>query len=266
MEPLTCQGLSVAPNSNDPAWECPDLLNPNLRFLLLQIRNDDDPMRSQEVGCFTRTLGCAETQITPHNSLAKQPSAAMLARHDVVLMGGSGDYSATSLEAWIEPILRTLRGLAELSKPTFASCWGFQAMARALGGEVIHDVNHAELGTNPVRLTDAGRRDPVFGPLVGEFLGQMGHEDCVVSLPEGATLLASTDRMPNQAYVLQGKPIYCTQFHPELDRRALLERLEAYPRYVQKLSGLTLDEFQTRCHDTPEAAKLLPRFVRHVLD
>ncbi len=31
----------------------------NARFLLLQIRNAKDPMREQEIGCFSRALGRA---------------------------------------------------------------------------------------------------------------------------------------------------------------------------------------------------------------
>ena len=35
------------------------------------------------------------------------------------------------------------------------------------------------------------------------------------------------------------RPIYCTQFHPELNRSSLLERLQAYPKYVRTITGVT---------------------------
>jgi len=235
-----------------------------LRYLLLQIRNSDDPIRTQEVGCFARALRCDRSQIEPLNLLHAAPSRRDLDRVDMVLIGGSGHYSATSDGEWIHRALDGLRLLYDTAKPTFASCWGFQAMARALGGKVIHDIQHAELGTHLLRLTDAGRQDPVFGSLDDVFSGQMGHEDRVVELPTGATRMASTDLVENQAYRLDGKPIYCTQFHPELDRRTILQRVRAYPEYVRRIEGIALEQFDNRCHDTPETEALLLRLVRHV--
>jgi GMP synthase (glutamine-hydrolysing) len=223
-------------------------------------------MRPQEVGCFARALQVEREQITPVDLLSLRPSPNELAQHDMVLLGGSGDYSATSTGAWIAPILDCLSELESTAKPTFASCWGFQAMARALGGEVIHDKSRAELGTQPVRLTGAGRADPVFGPLGEQFPAQMGHEDCVVQLPQGAVCLASTNRVENQAYTFPGRPIYCTQFHPELDRRRLIERLQTYPGYIERIAGMPLAEFEQHCHETPETGTLLRRFVEFVFE
>ena len=111
---------------------------------------------------------------------------------------------------------------------------------------------------------DAGRQDAVSRSLGGTFLGQMGHQDIVDRLPPDAILLASTDRVENQAFCFADKPIYCTQFHPELDRRSLLERVRAYPRYIQRIAGITLEEFTELSRDTPESENLLLRFITHV--
>ena len=150
------------------------------------------------------------------------PTRRQLAGVDMVLLGGSGDYSAASSGDWLERALDGLRLLYQVAKPTFASCWGFQAMARALGGRVIHDASRAELGTLDLHLTPAGLQDPVFAPLGTTFRGQAGHEDLVAELPPAATLLASSDLVTNQAYCFADRPIYCTQFHPELGRDDLL--------------------------------------------
>jgi GMP synthase (glutamine-hydrolysing) len=189
-----------------------------------------------------------------------------------MLLGGSGHYSVaeeTSLaeppDDWLQQALDVLRDLHARRRPTFASCWGFQAMARALGGRVIHDAERAEIGTHHLYLTLTGYDDPVFGPLGEAFLGQMGHEDHVLELPPGATLLASSYKITNQAYRLDGAPFYCTQFHPELNRAGLLRRLDAYPEYVRHLTGMSSDEFAATIRDSPDTEALLPRFVRHVL-
>ena len=123
----------------------------------------------------------------------------------------------------------------------------------------------AELGTHKIRLTKAGQSDPVFGRLPVTFTGHMGHEDRVTTLPAGAKLLASTDRVENQAFCFEGKPIYCTQFHPELDKQSLVERLRAYPRYVEQISGLSVETFADQCKETPDASQLISRFATHVL-
>lgn len=235
-----------------------------LRFLLLQVRNADDPMREQEIDCFARALHVRPDQIAAFDLLAAAPQRSELDRADMVLLGGSGHYSAASEGAWLERAMEGLREVHRLEKPTFASCWGFQAMARALGGRVVHDPDRAEVGTHTLHLTAAGRRDPLFAPLGSDFRGQMGHEDRVDELPPGATLLASSSRVKNQAYRMEGLPIYCTQFHPELSRADLLARVRTYPEYVRRVTDLSLDQFAEYCVETPEAEALLLRFVEQV--
>jgi GMP synthase (glutamine-hydrolysing) len=235
-----------------------------LSFLLLQVRNADDPMGEQEVLSFARALGCPADRIAVTDLLSTAPTAATLGRADMVLLGGSGDYSAAGEGAWLDRALDALRAIHDSGKPAFASCWGFQAFARALGGRVIHDPRRAELGAIDMFLTDAGAADPVFGPLGGKFRALAGHEDVVVALPPGAVLLASSGRVENQAYRIAGRPIYCTQFHPELTREDFLGRVDTYPRYVEKIAGVPIDEFRATCEETPETNLLLPRFVRHV--
>jgi GMP synthase (glutamine-hydrolysing) len=179
----------------------------------------------------------------------------------VVLLGGSGDYSVAQGGDWLPPALEAMRELYNLGKPTFASCWGFQAMARAIGGEVITDMQRAELGSVEVWLTEAGRDDPLFRPLGDRFLAPMGHQDCVVRLPPQAIRLASSAKIENQAFRIRGKPIYCTQFHPELNREAFLERVYAYPQYVEAISGDSMDAFIEKCQETDATNQLLSRFI-----
>ena len=223
-------------------------------------------MRLQEVGCFARTLGCPQDRIHVYDLLSGAPTADELAEFDIVLLGGSGEYSVAEGGPWLPAALDAMRELYDIGKPTFASCWGFQAMSRALGGEVVTDPSRAELGTVKVRATEAGRSDPLFANLGDEFPAQMGHQDIVQRLPDDAILLASTDRVTNQAFSFSDKPIYCTQFHPELDRAGLIQRVEAYPQYVENIVGTTLEDFvRGHCFETPETGQLLKRFAESVM-
>jgi GMP synthase (glutamine-hydrolysing) len=240
-----------------------------LRYLLLQTRNQGDPMAAQEVRCFAGALECDVPSIDVFDLLTGAPSREMLTRADMLLLGGSGHYSAASEPGrpWppgLDRALDCLREIYALAKPTFASCWGFQAMSRALGGECIHDLPNAELGTIDLSLTEAGRADPIFGGLPPIFNAHAGHEDRVTRLPPDAVLLASSHRLREQAFRFEGKPIYCTQFHPELIRAAILERVVAYPDYVERIARTSYDEFIQSVRETPEANTLLRRFVEVV--
>jgi GMP synthase (glutamine-hydrolysing) len=240
-------------------------MSQSVRFLLLQARDADDPMRAQEVRCFARALKCRPAQIATYDLLSGVPTRAQLDQADIVLLGGSGDYSVAEGGPWLPRALAAMQELYDWSKPTFASCWGFQALAKALGGEVVTDLSRAELGTHTVHLTPAGERDPLFAPLGKTFRAHMGHQDIVEQLPPNAVRLGSTAAVENQAFTFPGKPIYCTQFHPELNRAAVCQRVQAYPQYIERIAHTSLPAFLASCEDTPQAEALLPRFVEHVL-
>lgn len=234
---------------------------PDLRYLLIQIRDPSDPIRMQEIACFAHAIGCEKEAIQILDLLNERVTEEALRDFDAVLIGGSGDYSAAGESDWLKQSLEDLCLLREIKKPTFASCWGFQALARALGGRCINDPQHAELGTINLKLTSEGKQDPLFGELSEDFIAQAGHEDHVVELPPGATLLASSEMVKNQAFTFEDAPIYCTQFHPELDRKSLVDRIAAYPQYVERIAGTTVEKFSQHCRDTPETRNLLKRFA-----
>jgi GMP synthase (glutamine-hydrolysing) len=244
---------------------------PNLRHLLLQTRKSGDPMAAQEVRCFARALDCQASSIEVFDLLSASPSTEKLIAADMLLLGGSGHFSvasetgdSTSHSPGLDRTLDCMREIHRLAKPTFASCWGFQAMSRAMGGECINDLPNAEVGTIEVQLTAAGRADPIFGILPPKFAAQAGHEDHVVRLPPDVELLASSSRVPEQAFRFVGRPIYCTQFHPELDCNAMLERVVAYPEYVARIARIPFDEFVHSVREAPESNGLLRQFIKTV--
>ena len=74
----------------------------SLHYLLLQVRNTDDPMREHEVLCFARALHCAPEQIRVYDLLESCPTPAELEAVDIVLLGGSGDYSVAEGGHWLK--------------------------------------------------------------------------------------------------------------------------------------------------------------------
>ena len=222
-------------------------------------------MAAQEVLCFARSLPCTSSNIEVFDLLSGAPSTLALKRTDVVLIGGSGEHSVVRGGPWLSRALDTMTELYAKSRPTFASCWGFQAMAQALGGTVVTDRDRAEVGTAWVELTHDGEADPVFGPLGKRFRVPIGHEDVVTEIPKNARLLASSDLVENQAFVFLDKPIYATQFHPELNRADLVARLTKYTEYLPLTGHKSIKEFEDNTPETPESESILPRFLREVL-
>ena len=235
----------------------------SLRYLLLQIRKPEDPMRAGEVDAFAWALGCSLNRIKSVDLILEPPSTSQIQLADIVLIGGAGDFSVPQGGTWLDGALDAMRELHALAKPTFASCWGFQAMAAALGGEVITDDSFAEIGTIAIDVTEPGSRDPLFKHLESPFFAHVGHHDTVVRRPPGTTGLARTNLVENHAFRFDGLPIYCTQFHSELRVSVMKKRLKSYPTYVERIAGMTLDKFVASLRETPEANSLIRRFAEH---
>jgi GMP synthase (glutamine-hydrolysing) len=235
-----------------------------VRLLLLQVRDADDPMRAQEVECFRRRLAGIPCQIQPHSLLFDPPlTAAGLRPFEAVMVGGAGSYSCVdNRQPWFRLACRSLLVVLEARVPLFASCFGVQALAVALGGRVAR-APAAELGTYPVHLTEEGRADPLLGTLPDPFQAHLGHADRVEELPSGAVRLAFTELCPVQAFRLEGALVYATQFHPELTCAENLERLQAYRhRY-----GLDDEQYRltaARFRESGDCQGLLARFMQLV--
>ena len=203
---------------------------PDIKVLLIQAREEQD-MREQEHTCFVERTRLAPSQILTYNlpvdAINNRPEKGF----DAVFIGGAGAFSAWEDYDWMPHGLDTVRRICDSGIPVFGSCWGHQMIARALGGSVVHDPLRAEMGCLPVHLTEAGAKDPLLGTFPRSFLANMGHHDRVVALPEGAVELARSESQPNEAFRIQDRPIYGTQFHSELDAARERERLLRYQRF-----------------------------------
>jgi GMP synthase (glutamine-hydrolysing) len=189
-------------------------------------------MERQEQQCFVERCRVPLDQFVTLNCPYDDLTQAPLDDVHALMIGGAGEYSAWDDYPWMDDLLDLVRDAARRKLPTFGSCWGHQIIARALGGEVIHDSDRAELGCLEVELTAAGREDPLFQRFPPRFKANMGHHDRVATLPPGAVELARNDQ-PHQAFRLADAPVYGTQFHSELDATREEERLIAYREFYR---------------------------------
>ncbi|MGE0490006.1 MAG: type 1 glutamine amidotransferase [Vulcanimicrobiota bacterium] len=237
-----------------------------MKVLLFQIRDEGDPMRAHEELCFERKLAQAPPFELGVFCLLSDPYPPPLDDYDVFMVGGSGSYGCVNnVRPWFGRTVELFRQLVEQKRPLFCSCFGHQALAAALGGEVVTDRQRSELGTFEIALTEQGQKDPLFGQLPPTFTAQLGHNDHVQRLPRGAVLLASSERSPIQAYRLDGLPVYATQFHPEMDHLENTERAGGYLHVYDDVQK-TPERIAQAFRESPEAIKLIPRFVQLVRD
>ena len=220
-------------------------------------------MEAQEQSCFLERARLRPDQLHVVNvARGDEPTPDLLDEVDALLLGGAGKYSATQTYPWTEPLHDFVRRAVDRRLPTLGSCWGHQVIARALGGEVVHDPDHSELGCGWVELTDASGQDPLFSRFPSRFRANMGHHDRVVTLPPGTTELAHNDQ-PNQAYRMDDRPLYGTQFHSELDAERERERILVYREYYRSAlpDEETVQRVLNNLADTTEVDNLLYDFL-----
>lgn len=235
------------------------------RVLLLQSRYPEDTMILHERHCINEHLG-AEIHLHAHNAITTPFPIEGLSEFDGLVFGGSGDCSVIDPQnqAWVTPLLRIVEQTLQTSLPAFGLCFGHQLLAKTLGAPVETRPDQAESGTISINLTKAGREDPLFGPLSSPFRAHTGHSDSVMEVPTGVTLLASGEHHKAQAFRVEGRPFFSTQFHPDLTGAQAQERYRAYQAQLPSPNLNPNEEHFTQGAD--EATGLLYRFGRHLLE
>lgn len=142
------------------------------------------------------------SEIVPHSfsveqMLAKNPAA-------IILSGGPSSVYEQGAPK-VDP------ELFNAGVPVLGICYGFQAMAQALGGTVAQ-TGVSEYGRTEVDVCQAG---VLLADGQGEQNTWMSHGDAVHSAPEGFTVLATSSGSPVAAFENQERKLYGVQWHPE---------------------------------------------------
>ena len=101
--------------------------------------------------------------------------------------------------------------IVELGIPIFGICYGFQAMANALGGEVAK-TGKSEFGRTPFM----SKPSKLFASVAKEFNVWMSHGDSVKILPPGFSNIGSTKETEISAFENESGLLAGVQFHPEV--------------------------------------------------
>lgn len=184
-----------------------------------------------------------------------------------VLLGGgpfnSSDEDKSELQLRVEAdIARVVTDAVERDVPLLGLCYGIGALTSTLGGVV--DRTYGEpVGVVDVALTDEGRQDPLFDGIPTVMRAFVGHKEACRELPPGATLVATGEACPVQAFRV-GPRAYATQFHPDLDPRGMAERILIYREagYFAPEETEELSSFALGADITDEVHAILANFVK----
>ena len=143
------------------------------------------------------------SEIVPHD----MPVAEIAARDPIgiVLSGGPASIYEPGAPS-VDP------ELFALGVPVLGICYGMQAMAAALGGEV-GNTGLGEFGKTPVSLAEGSL---LFGDIAAEQSCWMSHRDSVVRTPPGFTVTAVTQTTTIAAMEDRERGFFAVQFHPEV--------------------------------------------------
>jgi GMP synthase-like glutamine amidotransferase len=157
-----------------------------------------------------------------------------------VILGGLGEggyedyesHKVDNLNYMLDKINPVIQHIQSQSVPTLGICFGHQVLADLLGGSIVTDSNMAESGIAKIMLTETGKEDPLLTSLPDEFYGIVSHKSSVLTLPQGAEILAYSERCPIQGFKYKSN-IYGFQLHPELNVKEHSERMQLYPEYAK---------------------------------
>ncbi|MEV4201408.1 glutamine-hydrolyzing GMP synthase [Micromonospora globbae] len=164
------------------------------------------------------------SEIVPHT----MPVAEMLAKDPaaIILSGGPASVYAPGAP-------QVDAGMFTAGVPVFGICYGFQAMAQALGGTVAHTGNR-EYGGTPLRTRpDAG---VLLRDLPDDLPVWMSHGDCVTEAPAGFTVTAESAGAPVAAFEDLAGRRAGVQFHPEVGHTA--HGQEMLTRFLYDVAGI----------------------------
>lgn len=236
-----------------------------LKLLLLQIR-DKPQVREEEWQSFVNFAGLQPHQLEVLNVFDEPSfSADRVDEYDALIVGGASEASVLEPDTYpfVDACVAMLKHCCDIKKPVFASCFGFQLAVLALNGRIVRDLQGFEIGTVPITLTPKAQQDPVLRYAPDPFLAVSVHRERAPELPERCELLAYTEKCPH-AFKVRNLPFWAFQFHPEVDKKTLVERLTVFAdQYTEDAAHL--QDVIENAKETPESNQLVARFIDAIM-
>jgi GMP synthase (glutamine-hydrolysing) len=213
---------------------------------VILLRHDDGP-EDDRVATFMNSNGIAARSVRPFAGESLPSDRSDVA--GCVIFGGLFDAFDTDVHAFLGDQYAFVDRCLKWNVPMLGLCLGAQQIAHHLGAHVgppesnVHEFGYYEIRPSP------GANDFLTRPL---HVAQSHWHG--LDLPSGATLLASSDLFPNQAFRF-GENVYGFQFHAEMTPSGFARMQNGSSRYG--LPGVQSKEEQLRLqqlHDEHQAA------------
>ncbi len=156
-----------------------------------------------------------------------------------------------------------IRRYAAAGKIVVGSCLGLQLMGDAFGGSFSHSPER-EVGPMELRLTPAGRKDPVLAAFPDVFLAGEWHSD-MAGLTEECEVLAESDGCPRQL-IRYGDLAYGFQAHLEFTREILAEGLRRAGHKLKDGGRYVLTPEEILAFDYTKTTELLCSLMDALVD
>ncbi len=220
---------------------------------LLVVQTGTTTLHSDYPRWFEHALGFGMPVVRAYDEEKLAPALERVRPQGIIVTGSP--LSVIERAPWMLELGYELLRVAARGTPVLGVCFGHQLLAKAAGGEVLQNPHGREIGTVRVRLTEAGRDDPLFAwAEADEIEVQATHMDAVAPLPAGATLLASNENCAAQAFRLS-ETAAGVQFHPELWAEAMRDLIAS--RRVQLVTeGRDVDALIRSVHEVKAGAVL----------
>ena len=192
--------------------------------------------------------------LVPENGLPKDAGDLL------IVMGGP--MSVNDSDNWIAEETAFIRSALRAGKPVIGVCLGSQFMAKALGA-TVRSGKALEVGMTPVRLSDDGKQDPVFGAAPDAFEVFEWHGE-IFDLPNDCVSLAGSEIAPLQAF-RYGDRAYGLLFHAEMEEGGIDSLCrECAPDLIK--ARLTAHQVKaTALPRLPQLHEMADRLIGHLL-
>lgn len=192
--------------------------------------------------------------LVPHDGLPKDPGDLL------IVMGGP--MSVNDPDPWIAEETAFIKRAMTAGVPTLGVCLGSQFMAKALGA-TVQPGRGVEIGMTPIRVTEEGRKDPVFGTLPPSLEVFQWHGEGY-GCPPGSMTLAASDLFPVQAF-RYGDRAYGLLFHLEMDQPGMEALCRECAGDVAR-ARQTIDELRHRAIPAlPQLHQWADRLIAHLI-
>ncbi len=174
------------------------------------------------------------------------------AKFDGWMIGGS-PASVHDDDPWIARLFDLIRHMVAQKQPIFAACFGHQAVALALGGQVGRNPCGWKLGLAEMTVLPNPWMDQ------GPVTQYAAHLEQVTRLPNGAKVLAVSDHCPVASFGI-GDHLFTTQYHPEMTHHFITALVdEIVPKLPDGVASAARASL-ARQADTAAFAETIARF------